>query len=218
MRLELIKRRPFGFVAGLGAMTGLLVGLTMSPALPPDTAKTNEPAWSLPPISSTVRGDENDFALVRQSPLWKSAAEVNARNAPNWKIVGVTAQGDKRTALIQVQGTKELIHVSNGDSLPGDGRVVEVGRFGMRINIFGCDIILRLYTPGQRSPTPNCPQVSNPTPTSPVPPASPPTQNPGTTPVQPAGGVAANAAPSARPVTSPTARAAASKPAPPSNR
>lgn len=206
MRLELIKRRPFGFMAGLGAVAGLLVGLSVSPALPTDAAKMNEPAWSLPAISSTARGDDNDFALVRQSPLWRSVAEVNARNAPNWKIVGVTTQGDKRTALIQVQGSKELIHVGNGDALPGDGRVIEIGRFGMRISIFGCNIILRLYTPGQRSPTPNCPPASSTTP------PSPPAQNPGTMPVQPAGGAARNAALPARPVTRPTARTATPSP------
>jgi hypothetical protein len=158
MRLEQLKQHPVAVLAALGVALGLLAGLARGPKAPADTGPIAEAAWSLPSVTGTARGDDKAFAAVQRSPWWRSAAQTNARKAPKWKIVGVTAEGETRTALILVAGSKEILRVGNGDALPGGGQVIDVGRYGMRVSIYGCDIILRLYTPGERSPSPNCQQ------------------------------------------------------------
>ena len=205
MRLEPIRSRPLLAIAIAGAALGLAGGLAVAPPPGVDPSPQTQVHWSLPEASQIARYDEKDFAQVRNSPMWRSAAQTQAA-AIRWKIVGAVADGSRRFALIAVEGTPELLRIGDGDSLPGgEGRVIKVGNFGMHILINGCDEILRLYTPSQRRPKATCDNPAPPPRAEPAPGTAAPKQgSPRFTPPRPS--------PSSPSVPPPTRPAAARTP------
>lgn len=156
MRIDFLRQRPFVALAIVGAVLGFAAGVVPPPATDAIGDRTADAAWSLPSVQGTARDGAGDLAAVRQSRIWSGDAATSGSGA-NWRMVGVVAEGERRIALVLVNGSNELLRLGNGDPLPGGGQVVDVGRYGMRINIFGCEnLILRLYVPGQRTPASNC--------------------------------------------------------------
>jgi hypothetical protein len=132
-------------VVGVG-----LVALVAGSLVPPPRADGDEAGagdWRLPPQATIARTDDAAFATVRSAPIWGAAAPgaSGSVKAPSWKLTGIIAR-PVPTALVVASGSRQVLPLRAGGSLPDGGVVTSVSSGSLSYTRDGCRFERALYT------------------------------------------------------------------------
>lgn len=121
--------------------------LAPSPPMPRAVPKVAAP-WALPNVSKAQ--PEKAMATLNKTSLWGKLPEAAASrplNDPEWRFLGIAANGSEHFVLIKVEGQPEQ-RLTINDKLPGGGKILQVENDTLCILINGKKRSLKIYKTG----------------------------------------------------------------------
>jgi hypothetical protein len=144
--VERFKRHRVAVTLVGAALAGGAAGALVPP--PRAGADTTDSAtWRLPPPSAAVPVTDAEFDLVRSASIFgaPAAAGKSGVKAPSWRLTAIITR-PAPVALVAVDGSRQVLSLRAGDSLPDGGVVTAVAANGLVYSRQGCSFERRLYT------------------------------------------------------------------------